>query len=325
MRSFLSILILSLACLKVWAAGPVTIDELQSLLASAHGESDENLAREIENSELTERLNLAQLQRLLAGLPGNRSREALLVLADASAFRDPPQSEIPPKEAPDLASQRQMISLAVNYVKKTRYELPNFYATRVTTSFRREIDLSSPKPLHLVGKYSDSEIYRNGQQLRKSRPHFRASGLTTSGEFGPILSTAILDASAGNLRWSHWEQGGTGPEAVFVYAVSAKESHYLVQDQVTAYNGEIAIDPSSGAILRIVFKAAPGPDNPLDVARIVVEYGPVELGGKSYICPLRGIAHSQGLQMKWLNDVAFKDYHLFRSEMRILSGFEEVR
>jgi hypothetical protein len=323
MRSFLSILILSLACLKAWAAGPITTEELKSLLASAHGESDENVAREMENLELTERLNSAQLQRLLAGLPGDRSREALLVLADASAFRDTPESEIALMDAPDLARQRQMISLAVNYVKKTRNDLPNFYATRVTTTFRRE--LSSPRPLHLVGRYSDTEIYRDGQQLQKSRPHYRASVLTTSGEFGPILVTAILDAAAGNLHWNHWEQGGTGPRAVFGYAVSAEESHYVVQDQVTAYNGEIAIDPSNGAILRIVLKAAPGPDNPLDVASIVVEYGPGELGGKSYICPLRGIALSQGMQQKWLNDVAFSDYHVFRSEMRVLPGFKEIR
>jgi len=325
MRTFLSILILSLGCLKVWAAGPITTEQLKSLLASAHGESDENVAREIERSELTERLNSAQLPRLLADLPGSRSREALLVLADASAFRDPPQSEIPPMEAPDLSSQRQMMSLVVNYVNKTRYDLPNFYATRVTTSFRRKIDLSSHNPLHFVRKYSDTEIYRNGQQLRKSRPHFRAAGLTTSGEFGPILATAILDAAAGNLRWSHWEQGGTGPEAVFGYAVSATESHYVVQDQVTAYNGEVAIDPSSGAILRIVLKAAPGPASALDVANIVVEYGMVELGGKSYTCPLRGIALSEGMQMKWLNDVAFIDYHVFRSEMRVLPGFSEIQ
>ncbi len=100
----------------------------------------------------------------------------------------------------------------------------------------------------------------------------------------------------------------------------------MVQDQVTAYNGEIAIAPSSGAILRIVLKAAPGPANPLDVANIVVEYGPVELGGKSYTCPLRGIALSEGMQqLKWLNDVAFEDYHLFRPEMRILPGFKEVQ
>ena len=325
MRSILPILILSVACLRVWAAGPITTEQLKDLLATAHGESDENIAKEIETSELTECLSSAQLQRLLADLPGSRSREALLVLADASAFRDPPQSEIHRMEPPDLDRQRQMMSLVVDYVKKTRYDLPNFYATRVTTSFRRKIDLSSHNPMHLVGQYSDTEIYRNGQQLRKSRSHFRSAGLTTSGEFGPILGTAMLDAAAGNLHWSHWEQGTTGQEAVFRYAVSASESHYVVQDQLTAYNGEIAINPSTGTILRIVLKAAPGPTIFLDVANVVVEYGAVELGGKSYICPLRGIALSEGMQLKWLNDVAFSDYHVFRSEMRVLPDFSEVK
>ena len=322
MRSSLLILILSLAGLKGWATSWITTEQLKSFVEATHGESDANVASEIAGLELTERLSSAQLSRLLADLPGNRAREALLALADMSAFLDPPQSEIPSMETPDLASQHKMGALAINYVNKTLHELPNLYATRATTSFRCEMPWD--KPLHSVGTYSDMEIYRDGQQLRKSRPHSRTAGLMTSGEFGPILSMAILDAARGNLTWSHWEQGDTSPEAVFRYAVSAKESHYVVQDQVTAYEGEIAIDPSSGAILRIVVRADPDSASTLLVANIVVEYGVVELGGKSYICPLRSIGFSEGRQVMWLNDVVFKDYHLFRPEMRILPAFREV-
>lgn len=323
MRSSLLILILSLAGLKGWAASRITTEQLKSFVAATHRESDAKVANQLASLELTERLSSAQLPRLLADLPGNRARQALLALADMSAFLDPPPSEILSLKTPDLASQRQMMSLTVNYVSKTRHDLPNFYATRVTSAFRRE--MWADNPLHPAGKYSDMEIYRGGLGLQKSRPHSRAAGLTTSGEFGPILGTVILDAASGNLTWSHWEQGDTGPEAVFHYAVNAKESHYVVQDRVTAYRGEIAVDPSSGSILRIVLRADPDPADALFVADIVVEYGLVELGGKSYICPLKGIAFSEGSQLMWLNDVAFRDYHLFRSEIRILPGFSKVQ
>lgn len=323
MRTFLLILIMSAGSLDALAASRITVEQLKSRLAAAHGEPDAMVAREIAGLELSERLSSARLTRCLADLPGNRARDALLVLADMSAFLDPPPSEIPAMERPDLTSQRKMIALTMNYVNKTLHDLPNFYATRVTTSFRRQ--MASDNPLHFVGKYSDLELYRNGRpQLQRSRPHSRAVGLTTSGEFGPILGTAILDAARGNLTWSHWEQGESGTLAVFRYAVSAKESHYVVQDRRCAYEGEITVEPSTGAIFRIVLRTDLDPANPLDVADMVVEYAHVELGGRNYICPLKGVALSEGLQQMWLNDVVFENYHMFRPNMRILPDFSEV-
>lgn len=323
MRKAFPILVLSLACLNAWAANSISTEQLKSFLASTQGESDAEVAREIEGLVLTERLNPAQLPSFLAYLHGHRSREALLVLVDMSAFRDPPQSDVPQIDSPDIATQRKMMSLAAQYVSKVRHDLPNFYATRVTATFRCEI--WSNTSMRFVGRYSDMEIYRDGLQLRKVRPRSRAAGLTTSGEFGAVLGAAILDAAHGNLAWSHWELGDTGPKAVFRYEVNASESHYVVEDQVTAYKGEITIDPSDGAILRIVWRADPDSALSLRVANIVVEYGTIELGGKSYICPLKGIAFSEGSQLMWLNDTTFEDYHLFRPEMKILPGFEEVK
>jgi hypothetical protein len=65
---------------------------------------------------------------------------------------------------------------------------------------------------------------------------------------------------------------------------------------------------------------------------IMVDYGSVPLGGSSYICPVKGVAmavmpmgdptsDAVAIQTQ-LNDVAFTDYHLFRSESRILPATE---
>jgi hypothetical protein len=61
-----------------------------------------------------------------------------------------------------------------------------------------------------------------------------------------------------------------------------------------------------------------------------VQYGPVEIGGKSYICPVHSIAisltksHSGGeksdREVLRINEVSFTDYHRFGSTSRIITN-----
>ena len=117
--------------------------------------------------------------------------------------------------------------------------------------------------------------------------------------------------------------------------------------QYTGYNGEIAVDPVNGTILRLTLKADLKAPDPLLRSDIMVEYGPVEIGGQTYICPTKSVSVTlaptlpsntfemqryRGLlldQDKYaamehlqtlLNDAAFVQYHLFRAETRILTG-----
>jgi hypothetical protein len=152
------------------------------------------------------------------------------------------------------------------------------------------------------------------------------------------------------LRWSHWEQGATGAQAVFRYAVPEETSRFNVWHccspdddgttkfgKLAGYHGEIAIDPASGAILRMVLQADLSPPLPLVRSDIMIEYGPVEIGGITYICPVRSVAIARGRTVRYmqewsesfrtygpyattLNDVSFGNYHVFRSEVRLLTG-----
>jgi hypothetical protein len=109
--------------------------------------------------------------------------------------------------------------------------------------------------------------------------------------------------------------------------------------KLTGYHGEIAINPETGAILRLVMDADLKPDLPLVRAGILVEYGPVKIGEKTYICPLKSVAISRGRTVMLmaegndsfrtfgpfatsLNDVAFQDYHMFRAESHVLPGYD---
>ena len=352
-----------------FAATRVTVEQLEHVLAAGHGKPDVKLAKQLSDLELTERLSAAKLSRWEADSPGPESRQALVALADQSAFLDPPAAEIPATATPDLDTQRKIMAQAVDYAVRTISKLPDFFATRDTIHFEdtppRQLD-TGYRPLHPVARTSATLLYRDGKEVvdsgaAKGSPSQQAApALTTSGVFGLILGTVLVDSSHGKLVWSHWEQAAAGAEAVFHYAVPREQSHYRVEfccvrgdhgngafKQLSGYHGEITVDPLNGAVLRLTLEADLQPTDPLVRSDIVVEYGPVEIGGKTYICPIKSVSitvspalASDASEMQryrgklldkdnWaarehlqtlLNDVVFEQYHLFRAEARILSG-----
>jgi VWFA-related protein len=352
-----------------FAATRVTVEQLEHVLAAGHGKPDVKLAKQLSDLELTERLSAAKLSRWEADSPGPESRQALVALADQSAFLDPPAAEIPATATPDLDTQRKIMAQAVDYAVRTISKLPDFFATRDTIHFEdtppRQLD-TGYRPLHPVARTSATLLYRDGKEVvdsgaAKGSPSQQAApALTTSGVFGLILGTVLVDSSHGKLVWSHWEQAAAGAEAVFHYAVPREQSHYRVEfccvrgdhgngafKRLSGYHGEITVDPLNGAVLRLTLEADLQPTDPLVRSDIVVEYGPVEIGGKTYICPIKSVSitvspalASDASEMQryrgklldkdnWaarehlqtlLNDVVFEQYHLFRAEARILSG-----
>jgi VWFA-related protein len=365
----------------------ITVEELQQVLAASEDahQVDADVARQLSGMELTERLSTAKLARLKAGLPGEKSQQALVALADSSDFLDPPAAEISANPAPDPAALRRMLVSVVNYVNTTVRQLPNFIATRDTTRFedRPQEDIQGEVgmttliylPLHVVGRSNVLVTYRDGHEVvekdaaKGKKNELQERGLFTEGVFGPILSTVVGDALKGKITWSRWEEGANGAEAVFHYAVPREKSHYSVGfccipsgidsethesgdlhssgtpepsdwhkfAEVAAYHGEIAFDPTNGAILRITLEADMPPNEVVSRNGMMVEYGAVDIGGKNYICPLRGVsvllAHTtqpplgthpvesyKGPAKTFLNDAVFEQYRRFGSETRILAG-----
>ncbi|KAA6457859.1 VWA domain-containing protein [Acidobacteria bacterium AB60] len=365
------------------ASGRISIQGLEHLLSSVKGKGDAEQARQIGALQLTERLSTVRYEQMRAQLAGEKSRQALLALADESAFLAPPPGEIPATAAPEQADQRRMLALTVRYLAKTLPLLPNLFATRETTrlegrpdSAGEDIDAS----LRSVSRTTATVYYRDGHEfldtspLKTSKPRAMEKGLTTWGEFGPILGTVVMDAAKSQLAWSHWELNGAALLAVFRYSVPKEKSHYDIRfccvtesygmevkflSQRSGYHGEITLDPDSGTILRVTVIADLEPENPIAHAALLVEYGPVDLGGKPYLCPVRGIALALAPESKavldtfaqrqtatssntratvastslpalthaprqvFLNDVAFRNYHLFHTDLRILSHKEE--
>lgn len=223
------------------SAKRVTVAQLEQTLttASAAHKTDADLVRLIGGMELSERLTEPSLTRLGAHLvPGSHASLALQLLADQSAFFDPPASELPTTAAPDDAAQKKMLDAARNYVAQTLPHLPNFLATRTINRYD-----DSPQAvtqggwpvragLHLVDS-SSREISirdeRENQPPAQSSAVWQAQiGLISGGEFGTTLGMIMADTLQGKMIWSHWEQTSTGLAAVFQYWVPKSASHYEV-------------------------------------------------------------------------------------------------
>lgn len=323
----------------------VTVAQLTATVESLKEKHDVEAAKEINHLRLTERLSSPKLATLSAQLPGPQSTTALMAVGDASAFLKPPLDEVPEKAPPDLAEQRQMMSQAVDYLKKVIPKLPDFYANRLTTSFEEAStpkQESNPSVLQPAGEFKATVYYRGGKEVVHAEGA-EEFGLTTEGTFGPILSTVVVDAAHSTTEWSRWEEGPNGPIAVFRFQVPQAKSHYQASFSTfatgdlgaaapTAYHGEFGIDPHSGTILRLVLQADADSDPSMRRADIMVEYGAVMIGGKGYTCPVRIVSIAAGaspmklsatLQVTRLDDIVFSGYHIFRSDFRILPSVPE--
>lgn len=356
----------------------MSVAQLEQLLTSAVGESDADLARELSQVALTERLSERTLSSLDGTERGKRVRHELRILADTSAFLEPPADEAPAEAPPDREAQLHMLSLASEYLSNTVRKLPDFFAKQTTVRYQETpmyMEGVKYQSLHITDHSATTVRYRNGFEIVDSEARGRARNsspmssydfvlqelrrhnpnnpqLITYGVFGPALEGVL--AMLGNkdaLTWSHWEQGPSGRMAVFRYEISAEESLYqsaccCLPDgdgteallRYTGYSGEIGIDRASGALLRMVFQFDLKSTTPLALSKIMIEYGPVEIGGRSYICPLRSVSvvrtrsvrvltdsgdafRTYGPYSTMLNDISFDDYHIFRSESHVLPDF----
>jgi VWFA-related protein len=340
----------------------VTVAELKQILEVSHGDAE--AAKQLSTLELTERLDDATL--LSFTKYGKKTEQAVTMLADASAFLPPPVAQISTDAPPDVNTQQHLISLVANYLQQIIPKLPNFFAERATTRYQETAIFDAvnrrveDEPMRPVESFKETVLYRNGQEVadagggKRKKRNAGDPDLITYGTFGPVLGF-VHDAIAapGVLTWSRWEQSPSGLRAVFRYRIPVEKSLYTQSgcclpdgEGTTAfgrragYHGEISIDPSSGAILRLQAEAEIAHFPAVSRSDIMISYGPVEIGGKSYICPQRSVSivrmRSIAMLFEWdegfrtygpwatlVNDITYRGYHMFRGESRMTPGFTQ--
>ena len=348
----------------------VTVAQLEEMIRRQARDSE--LPRRLGDLELTERLMPGKRVQLLALLHDDREREALTALADISEFLPPPAGETMADPFPGREAVADVLKHTVDYVTDVTHKLPDFFAIRTAIAYQEpqirdesSCHLPSPEqPLRAAFTARATVHYRNGDEVveaektkHKKLLNQREHALDTHGIFGPVLA-AVLSAATdrqSSLTWSRWERNEQSKLAVFRFVIPFsifKITHCCLPEgdgttvyhATPGYHGEFAVDPESGAIMRMVIEADlredRDPHSPLIRSAQMIEYGPVEIGGKRYISPLRSVSVLRGrtnvVMYDWgipfivygpfetlVNDFAFSDYHKFGSESRIVTGLEE--
>lgn len=349
-------LVLLASAMVLPAATPVTVEGLAGFLAAesvAH-KKDGAVAGQLATMVPGERLSEEKLQTLAAQFsPGRKTARMLELLADRAAFLALPPNEIPRRPAPDHATLQKLWDGLERAAEQTSHRLPDFMATR-------EIRGSDNLPdapgggfaLRPRTHYTQKITYRDGRDApdvsEKKSPHIY--GLVSSGEFGGLLLKVFFDIPSGTVRWSHWEHHADGEQMVLRYEVPASGSHFRVNffccsftmgeahnfyfsayDATPAYHGEIAVDAASGELRRLTVEGDYRPEDSLRQGGIAIDYRPVVIGGRSYVCPVHSVAllqvkarqymdrESSDAELLWINEARFVDYHRLGSEVRIVS------
>jgi hypothetical protein len=217
----------------------VTVGQLEQFLSAARGLKDHQLAEQIYDLRLTERLSEAKFAVLEKELPGPQSQIALAAIGDESEFLELPPAELLATPPPDDAAQSALLAKVNDYIDRTLKRLPDFYATRVTEHFEGT-DQAIPIKLRdhfypdLAG-YGDQRIsalagtsitvlYRKGDEvLLEGQKPVRAEktqGLTSEGEFGPYLAWIQGCMAEGKVSWSRWNLESGNLQGVFHFECS---------------------------------------------------------------------------------------------------------
>jgi hypothetical protein len=283
---------------------------------------------------------------------GAHAQQALEQLADRSALLKLPPSEHLNKPQPDAEAQQAIFKRSRAYVLGELSHLPNFVAIQTTTRFD-----NTPTTLkyfqtttdhagfHRVGTVQRKIAFQDGKEVTDglsggNDAKRKDNGLESRGEFGTEAAVVLMDVEKGSVVFDHWELSMAGPAVVYRYSLPRESSHYEVtnvcQDRISfrdtpGYAGEIALDPKSGAILRMTLVAESKPGDPVSNVASVVEYGPVVLGNHRSICPLRSLTfmieeanscsrgnHKLQKPIAMINQTIFSNYHRFGSSSTII-------
>lgn len=269
---------------------------------------------------------------------------ALILLFPALVgFRVAGQSQLSPDQAAFLESARRS---ALAYSSR----LPDFICTQITHRQTSLLDVSEVAPpdllLRSTGSWSRKPTEHNDEIRERLTyfgqkesyqvididgkeaigfDHLQLQGAISVGEFGTDLRRVFAPESETVFTWDRIADLHGRRIYIFRFTVP-KKSGTIVDDResgrkvVVSYSGEIYIDPSTFEVLRITAHLDMPPDFPIRAGDRMVEYKPIDIGGKSYNLPFHAEVRMRDAQYAFVNRIDFTDYHKFAAESTIHYG-----
>ena len=236
---------------------------------------------------------------------------------------------------PDSVHQQQVLDLMRQYALTYAQSLPNYICVRVD---RRYVDPHAGDHYRSLGTVLAKVSYNEGQEQYKvysvggqivdaEMGGIGGGGARSSGEFAGMMRSLFEPKSNAEFGWDHWARLRGRTMAVFNYFIDSGHSSYSISygegrsdDQriITAYKGLVYADANTGEIDRITFNAVDVPLSfPVRTASELIDYDLVSIGDQQSILPMRALLHMSTLHETSKNEIEFRNYKKFGSDVII--------
>ena len=278
----------------------LTLDQLMKFLTSSVElkMSDNDVAKFLVKTKLSERLDDVTIEKLLAGGIGPKTLNALRTLRDqsqslakAKPLAAPPKVELPP--VPNAMEQAAIIDEVREYALNYSKSLPNFLSTQVVRRYQAgapgsrynprssepswvQVDLLTLRLSYFDQKEEYKLILHNNSPT--TQDYKSVGGATSTGEFGSLLRDIFEPRTHARFEWDGWARLRDQLVMAFHYSVEQANSQWGIEYErkehiVPAYSGRILIDKDTHVVLRVTLNADNIPLTfPVKMATTILDY-----------------------------------------------------
>ena len=323
----------------------LTLDQLMKFLTSSVElkMSDNDVAKFLVKTKLSERLDDVTIEKLLAGGIGPKTLNALRTLRDQSQSlakakppAPPPRVELPP--APNAIEQAAIIDEVREYALNYSKSLPNFLSTQVVRRYQAgapgsrynprssepswvQVDLLTLRLSYFDQKEEYKLILHNNSPT--TQDYKSVGGATSTGEFGSLLRDIFEPRTHARFEWDGWARLRDQLVMAFHYNVEQANSQWGIEYErkehiVPAYSGRILIDKDTHVVLRVTLNADNIPLTfPVKMATTILDYDYTDISGHQFLLPLKSETQMSADGVLSRNDTEFRLYRKYSAEAEI--------
>jgi hypothetical protein len=242
---------------------------------------------------------------------------------------EPPVENAKPAPRPN-ASSDDIIASARDAADHLTDGLPNFIVEQNTTRYFSRVlppqwqvlDVVTAEVASVGGKEDYRNIMVNGKP--SSRP-IEKTGAWSTGEFQTTLESLLNPYTAAAFRKKQDDTLNGRPAYTYDFSVRQANSDWDIHAPdgsvaTPAYSGTVWIDNGTFNVMRIEEQTGPLPASfPFDKAESVVEYGFMNIDGKTYPLPVHSeiLTCQRGTSICTKNDIRFQNYRKFGADSTI--------
>ncbi len=323
----------------------LTLDQLMKFLTSSVElkMSDTDVAKYLAKTKLSERLEDATIEKLLASGIGPKTLDALRALRDRSeslATAKPvaaaPKVQLPP--APNAMQQAAIMEEVREYALNYSKSLPNFLTTQVVRRYQAgapgsrysprssepswvQVDLLTLRLSYFDQKEEYKLILHNNSPT--TQDYRSVGGATSTGEFGSLLRDIFEPRTHARFAWDGWATLRGQLVMAFSYSVEQANSQWGIEYEkkdhiVPAYSGRVLIDKDTHVVMRITLNADDIPASfPVKMATTILDYDYTDISGHKFLLPLKSETQMRADGVLSRNDTEFRLYRKYSAEAEI--------